>query len=906
MTAAAIEQPAKCPFCDKEGLPILPVRYAIGRSGNNARGKPYTPVPPALDPQFGDKVTNIPLPEGEARYTLRLLREGYLYVFNEKRGTWSAYVVADGGYLYEFDFNDPAPPLPEDIAFSCSNRQDAAIARCITVKDAHVAGPVWIGFSDVLWTDEVKTRHRQQSWREKHMRRIDIDRWRTGATLPHVAPLADAARLVAEFGAEGPRATPAPTQDATPSDPDVVTLDTIVITAYPAFQFSPHRFTGCKEQQEDLFKWAEGAAKPWKPALAALWDPVGIASELDPLMHERYEDFLYEDPDRARKLAVSSAILSIRESIGNHAELEVMRAAQESAENIEIYGTADPHASANPMMDASTMAAGKALAEWLGGDKAREQYRSLAETYREGPPSQLRRARSESWVKYETRMLTGSRRYDEAARDAFQKAFDRALDTFNKATIYPLATAHRDWMRSESMANVFASNYDETNMPSGEAYTGAVMLCIGNTQDKPVCFELYKEWLEGTPDDQKNLLMRALAFNQQAVLQEAAKAKASGLDPWSLSWPSLIKVYDFSFQRVSNPESAACLIANFMMGINGPLAAVLGKITVDGPVKGIAILLGMISRQAMVPVRVEDKPRVFRRELIRKIRKLSAEAGHDVPSRRALFDPVELELRRLEVHGIQMEGSTGKTFLVLVDPAHLSNMPAGLTKAQRSAWLARSIRLPNDMALMRLPGAWQSVVNTDVRVGAVASVLDIVLLIKLWSDTGDTMDHKAADTWGRVLGGVVGVAGGIIELMAKYAKARVTFGLRFGRALDASLAKMLENVGRRATAVGGVIVAVLDLNQARLEFSEGNMVVGGLYVLSAAAGLLMVWAVYTAATGWGILLAVAMFVIAGLIAWLADDKIQDWLERCYWGSLADERYADTESEMEQLKLATKD
>jgi hypothetical protein len=253
-----------------------------------------------------------------------------------------------------------------------------------------------------------------------------------------------------------------------------------------------------------------------------------------------------------------------------------------------------------------------------------------------------------------------------------------------------------------------------------------------------------------------------------------------------------------------------------------------------------------------------------------------------------------------------MEGTTNKSFLVLVDPAHLKGMPSGLTKAQRTAWLARSLRLPNNYALMRLPGAWKGVINTDVRVGAASSVLDIVLLIKLWSDSDDSMNHKVGDTWGRILGGVVGVAGGIIELVSKVAKARVTFGLQFGRALDASLAKMLESVGRRATAVGGVIIAVLDLNQARLEFSEGNVIVGGLYVLSAAVGLLMVWAVYVGMTGWGIVIAIVMFVIAGLIAWLADDKIQDWLERCYWGSLSDERYGDVEEEMEQLKLATKD
>ncbi|MGK9939446.1 hypothetical protein O6268_23675, partial [Salmonella enterica subsp. enterica] len=88
-----------------------------------------------------------------------------------------------------------------------------------------------------------------------------------------------------------------------------------------------------------------------------------------------------------------------------------------------------------------------------------------------------------------------------------------------------------------------------------------------------------------------------------------------------------------------NPATASCLIANFILGINGPLAWALSKATTDGPIKGIAVLFGMLSRKAMVPLQVEGDYRTFRRELIRKIRNLSAEAGQDVPSRRALYDP---------------------------------------------------------------------------------------------------------------------------------------------------------------------------------------------------------------------------------------------------------------------------
>jgi len=58
------------------------------------------------------------------------------------------------------------------------------------------------------------------------------------------------------------------------------------------------------------------------------------------------------------------------------------------------------------------------------------------------------------------------------------------------------------------------------------------------------------------------------------------------------------------------------------------------------------------------------------------------------------------------------------------------------------------------------------------------------------------------------------------------------------------------------------------------------------------------------ATGIGIVLVVLVIVIAVLIEIFKDNKLQDWLERCYFGNFdAAERYADHAAEARELAVA---
>ncbi|WP_311767652.1 toxin VasX [Burkholderia sp. Bp8998] len=91
-----------CPLCDRQSLLIYPVRYAIACPRGAAKA-------PALSGNF--KIDGrAPQAVASAKYTLRALRQGYLYTYDEKRKRLSAYMVLDDGSLWYFPPDTTPPP----------------------------------------------------------------------------------------------------------------------------------------------------------------------------------------------------------------------------------------------------------------------------------------------------------------------------------------------------------------------------------------------------------------------------------------------------------------------------------------------------------------------------------------------------------------------------------------------------------------------------------------------------------------------------------------------------------------------------------------------------------------------------------------------------------------------------
>lgn len=583
-----------CPVCDQRGLPILPLRYAVARCDADVKEQ----APPLVAP-FGDGVTSIPLPTEQAQYTLRLLRPGYLYVFNEVRGEWKAYVVNDDAYLMPFDVHSSTPPNIQD-AEPCARMQNSAAGRCVMIPDATHAGAVWMAFTDTAWTQTVLDRHRKEAYRKLHMQRIDVKAWATSAAQqPHLDALAKLATQVCEFALPAPPIEPPSAEEIAaheaeqagkPASERSVLLPTVTIKSYPTVDFSLHSYFNEQPTAELFIDQVTAAANKLPPAMMALHDPVGVTMELARLAGVRLEKFITAR-DVARPLVISKAIKNLQQAI------------MEDAENRQIYQT--ERDARNLVLDTGYMGMGDGGAGARGGQaiadllfpeqrKARE---ALYEKWRNPSREELKTARTQAWSKY-------TKKLDNDRLTTWRKQWDARMRAFDQHVVLPLVGAHVKWITSPVLLNKLDCCHDPADIHSGKGFLDTMIFCIQDTQEYIPCREVYLGWLQATQIDRENLILRAFGYNQKEILDQLSSVSQGGLSADSLKglpWDGLINGYDKALEALGNGSRSA--VVSLTVALGGCFTQWAGK-AVDGVIGPALVALGVVARAPVVMVEV--------------------------------------------------------------------------------------------------------------------------------------------------------------------------------------------------------------------------------------------------------------------------------------------------------------
>lgn len=159
----ALGSDGKCGFCQRTGYPILPLRYAVKPS--------FVPGPKAnlqSLPQM-EKFASHPL-KGN-RYTLRVLRKGYVHVYLGVRGHWQTYVATEDGFLRLLKNPDePDAKLDRPMTDACKRDGHNVPASFINIPDRYKK--VWIGFADTPWRKEVRSAFEAKP--DRRMQQVDI------------------------------------------------------------------------------------------------------------------------------------------------------------------------------------------------------------------------------------------------------------------------------------------------------------------------------------------------------------------------------------------------------------------------------------------------------------------------------------------------------------------------------------------------------------------------------------------------------------------------------------------------------------------------------------------------------------------------------------------------------------
>jgi hypothetical protein len=901
--------PAKkvCPYCDKHGLPILPLRYAVARSDTGSS--------PKLAAPFGDGIASIPLPEKQAHYTLRLLRAGYLYVYDERYGErgWSAYQVSEGGYLYPFNPHVEAPPGGwQQMHFSCSRQGDEAIARCITVDDAEHAKRIWLGFSDVVWTQKVLKDHADASYRDEHMRCIDVSMVRKGNNQPHAAKLANLGQHVAEYAATPAdliaqttayvkKYLPTPFTDARqlllPTDEsrfafricsglirDLLPSGIGEVMAMhgrtpsSAWAFSGTPLFADASLAAEMQGWAEKVATPYHAGMVALDDPAGIAMELNGLALQLSAEFA-EEPQRKWKHETALTIAALKDAVMHGAVKKEASWRKFWSDAVARIGESGGSPYASMAMQTVRGPDGKTAYEHMEAGRLAEDARIDREV-----EEQAETIGETEWEKHYANLFNEKAQLDELSPEG---SYARALKQFSEQHIQSLDTSFIAWLNTPSFLHYFTHNFDVHDIDSGMSYTAVLGTVFNQTGGRSAVVKYLVEAIKQNPTDPKALVARGFALNQAKLIEkwtEAAAEKAGESEAGKTLAEIAEKVYD-SFKGLilaGNQGTVFNGIARYIYQLSAGVVNVLGEEITSAtahiagklPTRMLYGLLGAVAREEnpnmqLLDLRTSASARQAAKMLSRALSNLlGGNANQYVSAAQRMLN--------------EKPGSFRGVVLIDEDKAlQLHAAKGGRTLSTSEIGQVVEPQVMED-ALHDMAG---KIANGEVKGGVVGMILMAVTARFAYKEYAQAKGgEKAKQSLNWFGGTLTSLTGGSFEL-AGSAVEKTAFGamrlsgqfkfmnLRFG-----SNAEWLTGAGKMLGAVGGIVGAALCFWDTHDDFQSGHYVLGLAHAALGFASLVAVVLMFTIYAAVGFIVGLVIGLILLLIAIFKNNKVQDWLE----------------------------
>ncbi|WP_413615349.1 hypothetical protein MRB56_21385 [Halomonas cupida] len=878
---------ASCPYCQKSGLPILPLRYAVTRTDSGSG----LPSGPELSGSFGEGVTDISLPEGQS-YTLRLVRAGYLYVFNEVGKTWSGYIVTERGYLFPYvseikndvlaamkpelvqgGIDAELQPPTEDEEFTCTSSPNHHYpGRCITIPDADQADNIYLAFSDTAWTKRVWHEHAidavegQSGMRRRdHMRKLSLAEWRSGST-GHAGRLAELGETVAE--ARYPWMSP--------NQPPATLMHSDLHQAPSPFGHCSAPIHGMDDQVDGLVAWAEAQAEPvgMPPLMVALDDPVGIATELNELAKIRAIEWA-EEPERKQKHQSALMIGVLRQAVENGAATEE---SEQRKAQMAAWGTFFPGHSG--MM--------------VGGAPSLSYLNARVERAGRIDESELEAIHADAWEKYKEM-------YDEDARSAYlENEYPKELADFEQSTIKPLDDAYLGWLQGEALKKSLLCNFDRKDVESGVAYTLALYNMLLDASGRKPVFDFLKECAQSNPMESSAFVLRGLVFNQDELAEQWLEAASQAYAPEG-GWDGM---------------------ANHLYGtFKGKLVEALGDNIQDAMtnLSRYGYELSAVFVHHLKRLYELDTGRLVGSESdFRMVAILGTIAKHDAPDHRLVS--IRTEPTRLQTLSILQRATAAMSeqgrrqvgpsdeLRGLFDPVNSERYPyQGLLLVEETQ--ATRLEMSGTLSPEQFDRQVQSNMRMQSRLEAggnfVGAILTAVTVTSAWDKLGKEPSLK---NWVGLGSGMAALVGGLLEgagaalRNSRWGAARLAKPLTFGASRITTRAVALGFYGKLTGTVGAVVAGVIAIWDGVLEWDFSpiySVVMTGLGLGMIAAGVLM-FSTATAGLGFGISLVIAFFMFVA--SFLKKDEIQKWLDRTieFGHNEAGQQYPDIVKQREAM------
>jgi hypothetical protein len=839
-----------CETCAKEGLPLLLTRYALMPSETGAPRLSGTLDDPAL--------SQVPLGQG-AHYGLRLLRSGYVYVYDEARKHFDEYFVTADGFLTKMPpriwaFKQQHTPATE---FRCARNGSAPMAGVITIRNPKHASKVWIAFSNAEWTKALFDQHQDEAHRAKHMRCITIS---GGKVAPQAgtAPIEQLQQHVPEFKMEQTRAAKA------------------------FAKFSPHDYNGRQQSASALLQAVQEVRPQGGAAIVALQDPTALVQEIAGLMELRKNTFINHDSVLKPRFAAST-IASLEHSIKEQAKLEELAAAERVATDMAVNG---------------------------GVANLLPSYRAIVDKTAQVTPAQLSKVANEKWAQY-THDRTGKPRFDAQGSRTWLKDYNDQLHKLDTEHIAPLAKAHVAWLKHPRMVSHMACNFDSADKSSGAAYTATVAQTLRLTSDKQPSYDQYKQWLQaGDVNAAQNLVMRALCFNQEQLIGQIKKADLAPLDGRAFPSDMLLSYAKDLMEKM--PPGAQASMAELLQSVGGALFSNLDHTMKGGASARALASVAAVAGVQFTTVEVKGNRGKFVQHMMRSLMQIDPNLS---VKPNELGRAVAAQLRLMEAEGMAVNKVDKRRWLVVLDrSAAQQTAKQALRNGQNGDALAealsKSMRSADNLPSLKAE-AFKGGVNGSAFGAGAAFMTGLVQsynFVKLVSDYTDGMKHEKDEASKRLAAGAVAILGTFGEATGHALQKIQEVRLRNAPGMNASIVpNYLKTIGRRLGLGAGLVMAGLDLMKWASEDQKGDSGLARAYLATGLLSFGLSIAFYFSASipfiGWIVvgLAVIALFVLTAWIEKNKDNKVQEWLMRCHFGTHTDKYKTEAEEASELQK-----
>jgi hypothetical protein len=544
--ACSNPQNPTCKNCNKDGLAILPARYAVVPASVSA----------TLPGSLGNKVTDTKL--AHHKYALRTLRQGFFYIYyeNHPRGSqykWEVYGVAPQGTLWRQLAITALTAVTEEPA--CARNGDNIPASVIHIEQPENQGKVWLAFSEHAWSAETfkdfdGDGKEPTAKRDERMQTFEPKLWLTGkgykhgleGTVANIEKIIEYQDNFAQASLTGGNAVPeASEENGKHKD------------ARLKKQSTRHSLHMRKDQSVKVAtlmrKIGEvSQGNPREPMVMAVWDAVGITHELNGFRNDTAGVIEQYGKERELQITAMNAIDGVKKALEKKVDQQVdsmvnntkgmPRTAEAMALNRNVIGpnTKDPAGFASkywPLDDKYQNgkispadyqrqrealivqhAENPAAAQNMRSEFAKlDATRAKDDATRSANVDKMKtEGKAQSWPPYQAKLEGNGAVYEafKANHNAFLKAADALVDQRTEDLIV--------WLESPALISALTELHPK-NTNDGIVFDDQVGTALYGMNSSIKGQAKIDAWIKEMKATKTNLLWRAIAMNQEEGIQ---------------------------------------------------------------------------------------------------------------------------------------------------------------------------------------------------------------------------------------------------------------------------------------------------------------------------------------------------------------------------------------------------